>query len=119
MMSGPFDFMFDFDEDGELDPVEEAMLIDFLDDMQKKDSSDDDEEEEDKRKLLYPDLDFDELEYMDEEERREVLEEAGYDPDDPDFDFDQRKLAFCFQTSDSFEEMYQSDYVVLRDFFIG
>ena len=31
------------------------------------------------------DLDFDELELMDEEERNEFLEDSGYDPDDFDF----------------------------------
>ena len=31
-------------------------------------------------------LDVDELEYMDANERAEVLEEAGLDPDDYDFD---------------------------------
>ena len=31
-------------------------------------------------------LDADELEYMDEDERREALEDAGLDPDDYDFD---------------------------------
>lgn len=31
-------------------------------------------------------LDADELEYMDADERAEVLEEAGLDPDDYDFD---------------------------------
>ena len=47
-----------------------------------------DDEEVDERELLYPDLDFEELEDMDEDERRMVIEEAGYDPDDIDFDFD-------------------------------
>ena len=32
------------------------------------------------------DLDFDDLALMDDWERREVLEEAGLDPDDYDFD---------------------------------
>ena len=30
-------------------------------------------------------LDYDELEYMDPDERREMLEDAGLDPDDYDF----------------------------------
>ena len=33
-------------------------------------------------------FDFDELEYMDEDERREAIEEAGYDPDDVEFEYD-------------------------------
>lgn len=48
--------------------------------------SDDDEEDEDDLDDL-DDLDLDELESMDEDERREALEEAGYDPDDFDYDF--------------------------------
>lgn len=39
MMSGPLDFLFDFNGNNELDPIEEAMLIDSLNDMQKNDSS--------------------------------------------------------------------------------
>ena len=35
MSNGPLDFMFDVNGNGELDPIEEAMLIDFLDEMQK------------------------------------------------------------------------------------
>ena len=58
MMSGPLDFLFDFNGNNELDPIEEAMLIDSLNDMQKNDSS------------------------------KKAIEEAGYDPDDIDFDFD-------------------------------
>jgi len=33
------------------------------------------------------DLELDDLEFMDEDERREALEDAGYDPDDFDDDF--------------------------------
>ncbi len=35
----------------------------------------------------YPDLDFDELAEMDEDDRRVFLEEAGYDPDDFEDEF--------------------------------
>ena len=45
--------------------------------MEEDNKSDEDEEE----------LDLDDLEFMDEDERREALEEAGYDPDDFDDDF--------------------------------
>lgn len=80
-----FDAMFDFNRDGRLDVCEEAMQFDFIEEGIKSDSHnryvDDDEDD---RELLYPDLDFDELEDMDEDERREALEEAGYDPDDFD-----------------------------------
>lgn len=77
-----FDEMFDYNRDGHLDSFEQAMQYDFFEESLKSDSSD--EDDEDDRELLYPDLDFDELEDMDEDERREVLEEAGYDPDDFD-----------------------------------
>ena len=83
-MNGPFDSMFDFNGNDKLDPIEEAMLIDFLNDMQKKDSSD--WNKTDKRDYMYPDLNLDELEDMAEDERRVAIEDAGYDPDDFDFD---------------------------------
>lgn len=73
-----FDSLFDMNRDGVLDPVEQGFQLDFLArQMEEDDHSDDDEDE----------LDLDELEYMDEDERREALEEAGYDPDDFDDDF--------------------------------
>ena len=68
-----FDCLFDMNRDGVLDPVEQGFQLDFITrQMEEDDRSDDDEDE----------LDLDELEYMDEDERREALEEAGYDPDD-------------------------------------
>ena len=73
-----FDSLFDMNRDGVLDPVEQGFQLDFITrQMEEDDHSDDDEDE----------LDLDELEYMDEDERREALEEAGYDPDDFDDDF--------------------------------
>ncbi len=73
-----FDSLFDMNRDGVLDPVEQGFQLDFLTrQMEEDDRSDDDEDE----------LDLDELEYMDEDERREALEEAGYDPDDFDDGF--------------------------------
>ena len=53
------------------------LLLDFITrDMEEQDDTDDDE------------LDLDDLEDMDPDERREALEDAGYDPDDFDFDDD-------------------------------
>ena len=51
------------------------------------DEVDDDSEEEDDLEfdLAVAGLDMDELEDMDEDERREALEDAGLDPDDYDF----------------------------------
>ena len=72
-----FDRMFDMNRDGILDPVEQAFQLDYIaSQMEEENRSDDDDE-----------LDLDELEFMDEDERREALEEAGYDLDDYDDDF--------------------------------
>ena len=63
-----FDGLFDLNRDGMLDPVEQAFQIDILTRKMKASSE-----------LLQ-----DDLELMDEDERRETLEDAGYDPDDFD-----------------------------------
>lgn len=57
-MNGPFDSMFDFNGNGMLDPIEEAMLIDFLDDMQRENTPEEygDADEDDDE---YDDSDFD------------------------------------------------------------
>lgn len=74
-----FDSLFDMNRDGVLDPAEQAFHLDFITrQMEEDDRSDDDDEDE---------IDLDELEFMDEDERREALEDAGYDPDDFDDDF--------------------------------
>lgn len=75
-----FDEMFDFNRDGHLDSFEEAMKFEFIEESMKSGSSDDEDEDG----LFGLDLDLDELENMDEDERREALEESGYDPDDFD-----------------------------------
>lgn len=75
-----FDRMFDLNRDGALDPAEQAFQMDFITrDMEEQDDTDDDEE---------LDLDLDDLEDMDPDERREALEDAGYDPVDFVFDDD-------------------------------
>ena len=73
-----FDSFFDRNGDGVLDPIEQGFELDFLTRQLEED------ERVDKR---VDDLDLDDLEFMDEDERREALEEAGYDPDDFDDDF--------------------------------
>ena len=73
-----FDSLFDMNRDGVLDPVEQGFQLDFLTRQMEEDNKSDEDEEE---------LDLDDLEFMDEDERREALEEAGYDPDDFDDDF--------------------------------
>ena len=45
----------------------------------------DDTNEETDDELEMAGLDYDELSFMDEDERREALEDAGLDPDDYDF----------------------------------
>ena len=72
-----FDSLFDTNRDGVLDPVEQGFQLDFLARQMEEDRSMEAEDE----------LDLDDLELMDEDERREALEEAGYDPNDFDEDF--------------------------------
>ena len=67
-----FDKMFDFNRDGKLDSWERAAQFQFMDEMMKDDE-----------KSIFDD--DDELEFMDPDERREVLEDAGLDPDEFDF----------------------------------
>jgi len=73
-----FDSLFDLNRDGVLDPVEQGFQLDFLTRQMEEDNQLEEDEDE---------LDLDDLEFMDEDERREALEEAGYDPDDFDDDF--------------------------------
>ena len=75
-----FDKHFDLNGDGELDGFERAYREDFFDhydderfDREMNGDTDSDD-----------DFDFGDLEDMDEDERREALEDAGYDPDDWD-----------------------------------
>ena len=71
-----FDKMFDFNGDGHLDSFEQALRYDYLD----HEFHVNEQTEEDA--IFNSDIDIDNLEDMDEDERREVLEDAGYDPDD-------------------------------------
>ena len=79
-----FDKMFDFNRDGKLDSWERAAQFQFMDEMMK-----DDEKVSlmtTMRSILCGcRMDYDELEFMDPDERREVLEDAGLDPDEFDF----------------------------------
>ena len=86
----------DFNGDGEVDSTErflgEEMLCGSREEHEAlygdagefDDEVDDDEELEDE--LMCAGLDRDELELMDSDERREALEDAGFDADDFDFD---------------------------------
>lgn len=70
---GIFRDLFDLNGDGQLDSMEKA--VEFGAFMQMIDSCQKDE-------LTSAGLDMNELELMDEAERREVIESAGLDPDD-------------------------------------
>lgn len=90
-MAGIFGNMFDFNCDGKMSSFERAAELQFLDSMTKdsaRNSTWDDEDDWDDDELTELELagiDPEELEYMDDEERREILEEAGLDPDEYDF----------------------------------
>ncbi len=70
---------FDWNNDGKLDLFEGAAKFHFISRMFSSDNEGGNSDFPD-------DLDPDELADMDEDERREAIEEAGYDPDDFDFD---------------------------------
>lgn len=76
MDHGFFGMAFDFDRNGRLVALERA--ADFAMFMGVM-------EESDQNELHTAGPDLDDLELMDDWERREVLEDAGLDPDDYDF----------------------------------
>lgn len=73
MAGGFFGKLFDFDGDGKLSSMERAMDFFAFNEMAKEDE------------VESVGLDIDEFSYMDEDERRETLEDAGLDPDNYDF----------------------------------
>jgi len=85
MTKGILGNMFDLNRDGKMNVFERAAEFAFIEDVLEI------EDNEVKSSvnlaaLEEEDLDFDDLALMDDWERREVLEEAGLDPDDYDFD---------------------------------
>lgn len=85
-MAGLFGNMFDMNRDGKMSGFERAMEFHFMEEMLRDEHiGGASEYEDDDYELELAGLDPEELEYMDEDERREVLEEAGLDPDDFDF----------------------------------
>lgn len=60
-------------------------FIDFMNKTNLYEEDEVDEEQELEDELIMSGLDRDELEMMDEDERREALEDAGFDVDDFDF----------------------------------
>lgn len=84
-MFGPFDFFnntpFDLNDDGKIDPSEQAFIMDALySDDEDADMDDDDMGLEDT--LIEAGIDADEFESMDYIEKYQALEDAGLDPDD-------------------------------------
>ena len=76
---GLLDNLFDFDGDGKLDTFEKAAeFATFASIMDAEEAREKVEE------LEMSGLDTSGLEFMDEDERREALEDAGLDPDDYD-----------------------------------
>lgn len=69
--------MFDLNKNGKMDAWEWALLDDIA-------GNNTDEEEQLKEQLELSGLDFDDLMDMDEDDRREVIEDANLDPDDFD-----------------------------------
>lgn len=97
-MKGLFGDLFDFNHDGKLGILEQAAEMDFLQRMLAADKpetqdpafnmdfeDDDTEFDFEESELEAAGIDAVELEFMDEDERRETLEMAGLDPDDFDF----------------------------------
>ena len=78
-----YDSDFDFDGDGKLNAYEYSVMDDVVFGHEDTETSEVDELEDE---LSLAGLDATELEYMDADERREALEDAGLDPDDYDFD---------------------------------
>ena len=80
-----FDKMFDFNRDGKLDSWERAAQFQFMDEMMKDDEKSilDDDDEIDA--FAAAGIDNDQLDFKDPDAGREVLEDAGLDPDEFDF----------------------------------
>lgn len=86
----------DFNGDGEIDGVEMMMAEEMLCTSKEEHEAlfgnagdfeeDDDAEDDFEMDAMAAGLDPVELKYMDADERAEVLEEVGLDPDDYDFD---------------------------------
>lgn len=77
-----FGGLFDLDGDGSLDAGETAFGLMMMD----EELTDEGAEAEDSELELATGYSRDDLELMDSEERAEILEEAGFDPDDFGFD---------------------------------
>ena len=81
---GPYDWHFDRDHDGTLDFHEDYERMDFDDFVSKRGIYEEEEDEEDDEFELETGYSREDLELMDDDEREEVLKDAGIDPDDWD-----------------------------------
>ena len=89
-MTGPFDDMFgntpfDLNHDGHIDGGEWAFINDTLFSDDSSSSASEEDEIDDELEMVG--LSRDDLEMMDQEERREALEDAGFDVDDFEDEF--------------------------------
>lgn len=75
--------LFDLNGDGKLDAMEQAAEFSFLEHMLEEDTV----QEEVEDALEEAGFTLEELQFMDADERREALEEAGLDPDEFEDDF--------------------------------
>lgn len=74
-----FGGLFDLNHDGKTDPMEMGLAFGVL-----QTAMEEEEQDEENELLDLTGYDSIDLELMDEEERREILEDAGLDPDDYD-----------------------------------
>ena len=74
---------FDFDRDGDLDDMEVMIALNSMGVMARAINP---TEEKELYELACAGVDITTFDYMDEEEKREAIEDAGLDPDDYDFD---------------------------------
>lgn len=83
MYKGFFGDLFDLNHDGKMDSMERTIDFMAFTEMSRADNCEESESDYDDIELAG--LDYDELSLMDEDERRDALEDAGLDPDDYDF----------------------------------
>ena len=92
---GLFGDVFDLNHDGKMDALESALefavFTDMVESANETDSNDDEDfgtqqyMTDNELELLDAGIDPDEFEFMDDDERKEALEDAGFDLDDFDF----------------------------------
>ena len=81
-----FSGLFEIDGDGALDADETAFGLVMMDEALMEEDEENSLDAEDSELELMTGYSRDDLEFMDADERAEILEEAGYEPDDFGFD---------------------------------